>query len=138
MQVKQCNQSIPTSPVVSTPVDLQLLHIKIWHSGIRSHADTEVLVINLYWKMKRVPGSLQSDVAWRRPSYISPSLEAPVGQQCPYCTRPPATQTREQGEKRQTVSIAGLHFKSDDHHLQFPSHRSAQPIRSNSKNTAQN
>lgn len=58
------------------------------------------------WKMC-VPATLQPDVAWKRPAHTGPSLvEAPVGLQSPYCTRPPRwVQKQERRARRHRAPI---------------------------------
>lgn len=58
------------------------------------------------WKMC-VPATLQPDGAWKRPAHTGPSLvEAPVGLQSPYCTRPPRwVQKQERRARRDRAPI---------------------------------
>lgn len=56
------------------------------------------------WKMC-VPATLQPGEAWKRPAHTSPSLvEAPVGLQSPYCTRPPRCVQKQERKRKEIQS----------------------------------
>lgn len=61
------------------------------------------------WEMC-VPATLQPDEAWKRPAHTGPSLvEAPVGLQSPYCTRPPRCVQKQERKRKEIQSTNQAH-----------------------------
>lgn len=61
------------------------------------------------WEMC-VPATLQPDEAWKRPEHTGPSLvEAPVGLQSPYCTRPPRCVQKQERKRKEIQSTNQAH-----------------------------